>query len=55
MQPASSTELGGKDVLGGEGLNLTANTCIDQNQNLTFKILAPWYCAGLCLQLEGEE
>lgn len=28
LQPASSTEPGGKDVLGGEGLNRAANTCI---------------------------
>lgn len=37
LQPASSSKLGGKDVLGGEGLNLTANTCIYQNQSLLFK------------------
>lgn len=54
LQPASFTELGGKDVLGGEGLNLAANTCIYQNQSLLFKSL-PWSHAGLCLQLEGKE
>ena len=58
LQPASSTALGGKDVLGGEGLNLTATPASTSTEAFCSKAAPPtpsWPHAGLCLQLEGEE
>lgn len=45
--PCSSTAPGGKDVLGGEGLTLAANTCILQNQSLLLQ-RPPMSPAGFC-------